>query len=57
MTALRQAGLEFVAMSLVGPSVCMVTEKSEGGDDIVLGHNRSRDIGGHKSRQHRDQNN
>ncbi|HJJ30533.1 MAG TPA: GHMP kinase [Methanocorpusculum sp.] len=29
MNALRQAGLEFVAMSSVGPSICVVTEKSE----------------------------
>jgi len=29
MNALRQAGLEFVAMSSVGPSICVVTEKTE----------------------------
>ena len=28
MNILRQAGLEFVAMSSVGPSICVVTEKS-----------------------------
>ncbi len=28
MNVLRQAGLEFVAMSSVGPSICVVTEKS-----------------------------
>ncbi|MCZ9319373.1 MAG: GHMP kinase, partial [Methanocorpusculum sp.] len=28
MNALRHAGLEFVAMSSVGPSICIVTEKS-----------------------------
>ena len=29
MNALRSAGLEFVAMSSVGPSVCVITEKDE----------------------------
>ena len=29
MNALRQAGLEFVAMSSVGPSICVVTDKTE----------------------------
>ncbi|MDO5843997.1 MAG: GHMP kinase [Methanocorpusculum sp.] len=29
MNSLRQAGLEFVAMSSVGPSICIVTEKSK----------------------------
>jgi hypothetical protein len=28
MNSLRHAGLEFVAMSSVGPSICIVTEKS-----------------------------
>lgn len=29
MNSLRQSGLEFVAMSSVGPSICVVTDKSE----------------------------
>ena len=32
MNALRHAGLEFVAMSSVGPSICIVTEKTA--DDL-----------------------
>jgi hypothetical protein len=29
MNSLRDAGLEFVAMSSVGPSVCVITNRSE----------------------------
>lgn len=36
MNALRQAGLEFVAMSSVGPSICVVTEKTESEMQLIL---------------------
>ncbi len=36
MNALRQAGLEFVAMSSVGPSICVITEKTEQEMKLIL---------------------
>lgn len=36
MNALRQAGLEFVAMSSVGPSICVVTENTESEMQLIL---------------------
>ncbi|MDR3102181.1 MAG: GHMP kinase [Methanocalculaceae archaeon] len=36
MNSLRHAGLEFVAMSSVGPSVCIVTEKSAAEVQLIL---------------------